>query len=226
VRLGGGVLTIDEQRRPAGSAVLTRLRAAEAIHGLHMAEIKFTDSSSPKPWYEKIVDLATALEATLSGTDKADITLRICNRAAQLLSTAQDPPKVIFADVKALYDLRSILVHGAAIKERELSKLLGKVSCVTEETRPRMRTELAVDRLRDLVRRSILLRLTLSSEGRWPLRGNNPPLVDQILTDPAEAGQWRDAWQQAMADLGAPEAAQPAQPLCHSIFDDYPGKHG
>jgi hypothetical protein len=203
-----------------------RLASGEAIHGLVMAEIKFTDSFSPKPWYEKIVDLATALEATLSGTDKTDVTLRICNRAAQLLATGQDPPKVIFADVKALYDLRSSLVHGAAIKEKELSKLLGKVSCVTEETRPRMQTELAVDRLRDLVRRSILLRLTLSSEGRWPLRGNNPPPVDQVLTDAAEAMQWRDAWQQAMADLGAPEAAQPPRPLCHSIFDDYPGKRG
>jgi hypothetical protein len=28
------------------------------------------------------------------------------NQAAQLLSTIQDPPKVIYTDVKALYDLR------------------------------------------------------------------------------------------------------------------------
>jgi hypothetical protein len=144
---------------------------------------------------------------------------------SQLLSTIQDPPKVIHADVKALYDLRSSLVHGAAMKQTELNKLLRKVSCVTEESRPGMRAELAVDRLRDLVRRSILMRLTLSSEGRWPLRGNNPP-VDQILTDAVEAAEWRDTWQQAMADLGAPEAAQPVQALCHSIFDEYPGKHG
>ena len=203
-----------------------RLAPGEIVHGLVMAEIKFTDSFSPKPWYEKIVDLATALEATLSGTDKTDVTLRICNRAAQLLSTTQDPPKVIYADVKALYDLRSSLVHGAAIKETELNRLLRKISYVAEESRPRMRTELAVDRLRDLVRRSILMRLALSSEGRWPLRGNNPPPVDQILTAATEAAEWRDTWQQAMADLGAAEAAQPTQPLCHSVFDDYPGKNG
>ena len=202
-----------------------RLAPGEAIHGLVMAEIKFTDSFSPKPWYKKIVDLATALEATLSGTDKSDVTLRICNRAAQLLSTSQDPPKVIFADVKALYELRSSLVHGAAMKETELNKLLRKVSCVTEETRPGMRTELAVDRLRDLVRRSILMRLTLGSEGRWPLRGNNPPPIDQILTAAAEAAEWRDTWQQAMTDLSAPEATQPTLSLCHSIFDEYPGKN-
>jgi hypothetical protein len=117
-------------------------------------------------------------------------------------------------------------VHGAAITAKELNKLLNAVSCVTEDRPPSMRTELAVDRLRDLVRRSILMRLALSSEGRWPLRGNNPPPVDQVLTDAAEAAAWRDSWQQAAADLGAPEAAQPARPLCHSVFDDYPGKHG
>ena len=199
-----------------------RLAPGEAIHGLVMAEIKFTDSFSPKPWYEKIVDLATALEATLSGADKADVTLRVCSRAAQLLSTTQDPPKVIYADVKALYDLRSNLVHGAAMKQTELNKLLRKVSCVAEESRPGMRAELAVDRLRDLVRRSILMRLALNSEGRWPLRGNNPPPVDQILTAAVEAAEWRETWQQAMADLGAPEAAQPVQALSHSIFDEYP----
>ena len=51
-------------------------------------------------------------------------------------------------------------------------------------------------RTMNLVRRSILMRLILSSEGRWPLRGNNPPPVDQILTAAAEAAEWRDTWQQ------------------------------
>jgi hypothetical protein len=32
------------------------------------------------------------------------------------------------------------------------------------------------------------MRLTLS-EGRWPLRGNDPPPVDQILTAAAEAAE-------------------------------------
>lgn len=65
----------------------------------------------------------------------------------------------------------------------------------------------------------------MPGEGRWPLRGNNPPPVDQILTAATEAAEWRDTWQQAMTDLGAPGSAQPALPLCHAIFDDYPGKH-
>ena len=199
----------------------------EVVHGLEMAVIKFTNSFAPKPWFEKIVDLATALEAALSGRDKTDVTLRICTRAAIILSTDTDPAPTIFADVKALYDLRSNLVHGAIITQKELEKWLAAVSAVSapEDRSPRMRIEQLVDRLRDLVRRSILMRLLLNSDGRWPLRGDPPP-VDQLWTDPVVAEEWRAAWHQGVADLGAPDAAQPASPLCDSVFDDYPGKGG
>lgn len=197
----------------------------EVVHGLEMAVIKFTDSFSPRPWFEKVVDLATALEAALSGKDKADVTLRICTRAAHILSSDADSPQTIYSDVKALYDMRSSLVHGSVITQRELDKWLTAVSCVPQGRSPRMRIELAVDRLRDLVRRSILVRLVLNSEGRWPLRGDPPPL-DHLLTDARAAEEWRNAWHQGTADLGAPETAQPASPLCDSILDDYPGKTG
>ena len=199
----------------------------EVVHGLEMAIIKFMNSFAPKPWFEKIVDLATALEAALSGRDKTDVTLRICTRAAIILSTDTDPAPTIFADVKALYDLRSNLVHGAIITQKDLKQWLAKVSAVSapEDRSPRMRIEQLVDRLRDLVRRSILMRLLLNSEGRWPLRGDPPP-VDQLWTDPVVAEEWRAAWHQDAADLGAPEAARPASPLCDSVFDDYPGKGG
>lgn len=84
-----------------------------------------------------------------------------------------------------------------------------------------MRIEQLVDRLRDLVR--ILMRLLLNGDGRWPLCGD-PPLVDQLSTNPAEAEGWRAAWHQGPADLDAPEASQPASPLSDSVFDSYPGK--
>lgn len=200
--------------------------ARELVHGLEMAVIKFTGSFSPKPWFEKIVDLATALEAALSGTDKTDVTLRICTRAAHILSTDTDPPATIYADVKALYAMRSSLVHGSAISQRQRDRWLAAMSSSPEDRSPRMRTELAVDRLRDLVRRSILVRLLFNSEGRWPLRADPPPPVDQVWTDPRTADEWRQAWHQGAADLGAPEAAQPASPLRDSIHDDYPGKNG
>jgi hypothetical protein len=197
----------------------------EAVHGLEMAVIKFLNSFAPKPWFEKVVDLATALEATLSGRDKTDVTLRICMRAAIILSTDTDLAPTIFGDVKALYDLRSNLVHGAVISQRELQKWLAAVSAVStpEDRSPRMRIEQMVDRLRDLVRRAILMRLLLNSEGRWPLRGDPPP-VDQLWADPSVAEEWRAVWHQGAADLGAPDAAHPASPLCDSVLDSYPGK--
>jgi Apea-like HEPN len=198
----------------------------EVVHGLEMAVIKFTNSFAPRPWFEKIVDLATALEAALSGTDKSDFTLRICTRAAIILSSDTDPATAIFADVKALYDLRSSLVHGAIITQKQLKRRLVAVSTVPAPggCSPRMRNEQLIDRLRDLVRRSILMWLLLNNDGRWPLCADPPPPVDQLWTDPAIAKQWRAAWHQSAADLGAPDAAQPVAPLRDSIFDDYPGK--
>ena len=95
--------------------------------------------------------------------------------------------------MKALYDMRSRLVHGSAILQKELDKWLLAVSSVAEDHSPRMRIELAVDRLRDLVRRSILVRLLLSSDGRWPLRGD-PPRLDELSTDARIAEEWRVAW--------------------------------
>ncbi len=107
-----------------------------------------------------------AVEAALSGKDKADVTLRICTPAAHILSTNADSPQTICADVKALYDMRSSLVHGSVITQKELDKWLAAVSWVPQDRSSRMHIELAVDRLRDLVRRSILVRLVLNSEGR------------------------------------------------------------
>jgi len=78
-------------------------------------------------------------------------------RAAIILSTDKDLAPTIFADVKALYDLRSNLVHGAIITQKELERWLAAVSTVStsKDRSPRMRIEQLVDRLRDLVRRSI-----------------------------------------------------------------------
>ena len=124
--------------------------------------------------------------SALSGTDKSDVTLRICTRAAIILSSDTDPAPAIFADVKALYDLRSSLVHGAIITQKQLEKWLVAVSTVPAPggCSPRMRNERLIDRLRDLVRRSILMRLLLNNDGRWPLRADPPPPVDQLWTDP------------------------------------------
>jgi hypothetical protein len=118
-------------------------------------------------------------------------------------------------------------VHGAIIMQKELEKWLVTVSAVSTpgDQSPRMRIEQLVDRLRDLVRRSILRRLLINSVGRWPPRGDPPP-IDQLWTDPAVAEDWCAAWHQGAAALRAPHAAQPASLHCHSVFDNYPGKGG
>ena len=99
------------------------------------------------------------------GTDKSDVTLRICTRAAIFLSSHTDPAPAIFAGVKARYDLRSSLVHGGIIIQKQLEKWLAVVSTVPAagDCTPRMRNGRLIDRLRDLVRRAILMRLLLTA---------------------------------------------------------------
>jgi len=57
-------------------------------------------------WHEQLVDLATALEGALAGSDTSDLTLRLRTRAAALLSTPNDPAAAIFKDTRALYGIR------------------------------------------------------------------------------------------------------------------------
>src|SRR6266571_2303285 len=85
--------------------------------------------------YERIINLATALEAILTGgdADTEGIGLRLGTRAATLLWTDSDPGRAIFDDVKHLYNLRSELVHGVRIAEKDLLKWLGAVSVVPED---------------------------------------------------------------------------------------------
>jgi hypothetical protein len=195
----------------------------QLIQPLDMALLKYGGTFSAKGWDENVVDLTTALEASLSGTDRTDIGLRVCTRAAALLATDDDNPSVIFGDLKILYDLRSNLVHGAEILRTTMDKWLKKLSVVREDATPNMRIQRAVDRLRDLVRRAILARLLLADDGRWPLVGKPPP-IDQILVDWETSRQWREAWQARLSDMGAPAAIRPPAPLLSSVFDDYPGK--
>ena len=65
----------------------------------------------------------------------------------------------------------------------------------------------------------------LNDNGRWPLRGDPPP-IDQLLTDSSAADDWRQAWHQGMVNLGAAAAIQPATSLLDGVFDTYPGKAG
>lgn len=126
--------------------------------------------------FERIVDLATALEAVLTGDDKGEgLSLRLKNRAAALLATSTDTGTTIFNDITKLYDLRSRLVHGGSIPQKDLSKIIAPVSTVPDGAIFGVSLAFAVDRMRDLVRRSFLARLCLAS-GTDPLWRCGPPL--------------------------------------------------
>jgi Apea-like HEPN len=197
--------------------------ATEVVHPLEMALLKFSGTFSARGWFEDIVDLTTALEASLSGTSATDISLRVCSRAAALLATDTDNPSDIFGDLHKLYELRSRLVHGSSVSRKDMDRWLMGLSVARDTAKPAMRVAIAVDRLRDLVRRAILARLILGSDQRWPFRGDLPP-IDQILADSKKSNEWRETWQGGLSGIGAADAVGPPAPLADSVFDSYPGK--
>ena len=108
--------------------------------------------------------------------------------------------------------MRSKLVHGGQIKERDLRRIIGRVSTVPPdavETRLGVALGYAVDRMRDLVRRSILARLCLAAEPNapWPFTGNTR--VDALLSDDATRNDWRARWHERLAALGVDSAGGP-----------------
>lgn len=188
---------------------------------------KYNRSYLEARWYEHLVDLSTALEAALSGTDQTDVTLRIKHRSAALLATANDPPRHIFEDVGILYELRSKLVHGATLTQKQFEKqvrrlnaerslhagpveppVVNAIAKVPDEFGELL--DRAVDRLRDIVRRAILARICLAAGDKplWPLTGTSP--VDSILADDGLRRQWRDTWQTMLSEGGSGMATEKA----------------
>jgi hypothetical protein len=216
---------------PAFAALGQLLDAAEVkregmlVTSFDVAIRNFNLSHSSEQLADQLVDLATALEAVLIGGTKETegLTLRLKNRAAALLATEDDPARTIFADVNELYSLRSKLVHGGQISDKELRKLLKKVSNVSPEladTGAWIAFGHAVDRMRDLVRRAILARLCLAAgpEPLWPFSGDTP--VDAVMTDNNQRTQWRDAWRQYLTDLGVGHTADKPRPASNYLTRD------
>lgn len=191
-----------------------------AVTSLGMALRKFASPYLGEPWSEQIVDLCTALEAILSGTDKDDISLRLRIRAAALLAAPNDPARKIFEDVGLLYGMRSTLVHGGSLAIRKVKRDIERLSTVGSETREGVRVAQAVDRLQDLVRRAILARIALASSDAplWPLTGSVG--VDAALADDAERVRWRSAWRKRMVQIGADTSVDRASTAVDFLSDD------
>lgn len=172
---------------------------------------KFNRSHDVPNVFEQIVDLATALEAALLGGEKDSdgLSLRLRLRASALLATDGDSGDALFKDIANLYDIRSRLVHGGQIPEKDLKKIIGKISTVPEIAMEHfgIATDYAVDRMRDIVRRAILARLCLAAkpEPLWPFVGSFA--VDACLSEDNMRLKWRSHWRDHLATLGIGDAA-------------------
>ncbi|WP_407549090.1 HEPN domain-containing protein [Streptomyces sp. Pv4-95] len=184
-------------------------RTGMAFTSFGMALEKFLLSFHAYGWSEQIVDLATAFEATLSGKEKDDVTLRLKVRASTLLSTHLDPAEQIFKDVGVIYGLRSALVHGGAMREKALLKEVRKISTVPNGLPDGTAIAYAVERLRDLVRRSLLARVCLAASDTplWPLDGDIG--VDAAMVEDLSREAWRQAWRDALTEIDAVASADP-----------------
>lgn len=173
----------------------------------------FSRASSELSWTEQLIDLATALEAAISGKDKEDVTLRLRTRAAALLATDGDSGADVFRDVGILYGMRSNLVHGNSIEVKAVEKFARDLSRDPGTEMYGLAVAKAMDRARDIVRRAILARLCLGSgdEPVWAFTDESVP-VDRILADDRGRQQWRELWRRTIAELGAASAADPAKP--------------
>lgn len=190
-----------------------QLRPEMAFTSFGIAVQKFLASFHSHVWSEQIVDLATAFEAVLSGKANVDVTLRLKTRAATLLSTDLDPADKIFKDVGLIYELRSSLVHGGAMKKSALLNLVRKISTVPGDLRGGEAIAHAVERLRDLVRRSLLARVCLATGDTplWPLGMDDG--VDAAMVDDSRRGEWREAWRDTLTEIDAIASAdRPAHP--------------
>lgn len=158
-----------------------------------------------------LVDLATALEAVLidSQDGTANISTSLRNRAATLLNTNDDSAANIFNDVKVFYDLRSRLVHGSDLTEKQLHKKIVSISTVDAQTQEfGVAAAQAVDRMRDLVRRAILARLCLATGNSpiWPL--NSKDSIEVNFTDDTCRRQMREYWREVLNQIGAEKSWQ------------------
>jgi len=188
-----------------------------------MALQKFLLSFHAYVWYEQVVDLATAFEAALSGKEKDDVTLRLKIRSATLLSTDLDPADKIFHDIGVIYGLRSTLVHGGAMKWTELLRKVRRISTVPDDVLDGEAIAYAVERLRDLVRRSLLARICLATGEAplWPLDTDEG--VDAAMADDLRRRAWRQTWQDTLTGINAIAAAnRPLRQPAHSgvVYDE------
>jgi Apea-like HEPN len=185
-------------------------------HVMSVAAGRFHAALDRQFWDEQLLELAIGLEAALLGGDKdGEITYRLRTRAAALLTTDAESPERVFDEIGALYEMRSSLVHGAPIGDRDRRHLLTAMQSSRASELMGERFAVIVDRARDLLRRAIIARLCLSEGERplWPWSAPPRFSVDRALLNPSTAQEWRAFVRARAAELGFPQAFDPAAPV-------------
>jgi hypothetical protein len=188
-------------------------------HSLGIALSRFGRSFVTRSWFDMLVDIAVGIEAALlGGSEQEEIGLRLRSRAAALLATPTDPPTRIYSDIKCIYGLRSLVVHGSNPTTKELEAQAYKISSTERTTWRGVKWALALDRARDLLRRAILARGFLLDLERWPAgRKGRHFDVDAQLIDPNAREEWRESWRGALEQMGLVTAAGEAAPAALDV---------
>ncbi|WP_327097044.1 HEPN domain-containing protein [Nocardia vinacea] len=228
---------LDGTEGPAITALTALVAEAESKTGgpdvwlssFREALKKFVNFDDTTGFGEQIVDLATSLEGLALGTNEGEgLTLRLCTRVTALLAHDDDPAAILFEDLKQLYSLRSSIVHGGEVSVKSLNGKLRAMECVPSEKAEEntlVRLGYAVDRLRDIVRRTVLARICLASgdEPPWPFKEKGKEgtvKVDAELSDDATRAIWRAYWRDTLDSLGAGVAAARSEPPVYSLTAD------
>lgn len=167
------------------------------VSSIDIAEGRFFRSYQPGGWFENILDLTIALEALFSPTDSQEISHRIALRCAWLLgaypTTSTDRNRV-YECVRAMYELRSKVVHGVKPREGRVQKWIGILAGTPyARTKDWDLREQALESTREIVRRSLRACTKLSKlphgGPHWPLPAN----FDQCIVEPLEQRKWQKA---------------------------------
>jgi hypothetical protein len=167
------------------------------VSPIDIAEGRFFRSYETGGWFENILDLTIALEALFSPSDSQEISHRIALRCAWLLgayaATSTNRNRV-YECVRAMYELRSSVVHGGTPGEKKVQKWIGILAGTSyDRTKDWALREQALESAREIVRKSLraCTRLSKLPHGgpHWPLPAN----FDQCMVEPVEQRKWQKA---------------------------------
>ena len=154
------------------------------VAGMQTGLNQFTASFSHDPWMVQVPRLITALEAwLLPEADTEAVTGRLRTRLCLLLQEDAESCAQLYSDVTKLYGLRSSMEHGADVVAKKARRTI-RGAAGTDGDLHGINGATAIERLRELVRKAICVRLVLASGDApaWPIIDRQPVDV-QMLED-------------------------------------------